>query len=43
MQVTASSSPSLGREWWGWRRAGLWQGDSNEGERGESGEAKRGE
>jgi hypothetical protein len=31
--VTASSSPSSHRERWGWRRAGLRQGESSEGER----------
>jgi hypothetical protein len=33
--VTASSSPSSHKEQWGWRRAGLRQGESGEGERGE--------
>jgi hypothetical protein len=27
MPVTASSSPSSRREWWGWRRVGLRWGD----------------
>jgi hypothetical protein len=37
MPVTASSSPSSRRERWGWRRAGLQQGESGEGERGGGG------
>jgi hypothetical protein len=33
--VTASSSSSSCREWWGWRRVGLQWGESGEGEQGE--------